>query len=85
MKCFYITQNFKYKNNKELIDLLTALSNIKTLFLIDITFQDELKLNKNDEKIINEILPNISIKKGKKESSIKWYNSNYQPTIKSKN
>ena len=78
LKCFYITKDFKYKNNNQLIDLLTILSNIKTLFLIDITLQGELKLNQIDEKKINEKLPSISIKKAKKESSIKWYNNNYE-------
>ena len=78
LKCFYITKDFIIKNNKEFIDLLSALSKIKTLFSIDIIIKNEFKLNKNDENIINKILPNIIIKKEKKESSIKWYNSNYK-------
>ena len=78
LKCFYITKDFIFKNNKELIDLFTALSKIKTLFLIDITIKNELKLNKNDENKIKKILPNIIIKKEKKESSIKWHNNNYK-------
>ena len=84
LKCFFITQDFKYKNNKQLMDLLTVLSNMKTIFLIDIKLQGELKLNKSDEKKINELLPNISIKKEKKEFAIKWYNSNYKQLISSK-
>ena len=78
MKCFYITKECIFKNNKSLIDLLTELSKIKSLFLIDINLKDELKLNKNDEKKINGILPGISIKKGKKDSFIKWHNDNYE-------
>ena len=78
LKCFYITKDFIFKTNKQLIDLLTALSKIKTLFLIDITLKSEVKLNKNEENKINKLLPNIAIKKTKKESSIKWFNSNYK-------
>ncbi len=78
LKCFYITKDFKFKNNKQLIELLTILSRIKALFKIDIKFQSELKLNKNEEKKIKELLPNVEINKGKKESSIKWNNSNYK-------
>ena len=54
------------------------MSRIKALFKIDIKFQSELKLNKNEEKKIKELLPNVEINKGKKESSIKWNNSNYE-------
>ena len=84
LKCFYITQDFKYKNIKQVIDLLIVLSTIKSLFLIDINLKGELKLNKNQENKINEILPNISIKKSKKESTIKWYNNSneYEVLIK---
>ena len=78
LKCFYITKDFKSKNNKQLIELLTILSGIKTLFKIDIKFQSELKLNNNEEKKIKEILPDVEIKKDKKESSIKWNNRNYE-------
>jgi len=81
LKSFYITQDFKYKNNKEIIDLLTALSKIKTIFLINIKIKSELKLNNNEEKKINKILPDIAIKAAKNESSIKWYNNNYTPKI----
>lgn len=62
LKCFFITQNFKYKNNKEIIDLLNALSKIKTLFLIDIKLKTLMKLNNNEEKKINRLLPDIFIK-----------------------
>ena len=84
LKCFYVTKDFKYKNSKQVIDLLTALSKIKSLFLIDINLKGELKLNKNEEHKINGILPNISIKKAKKESSTKWYNNSneYEVLIK---
>ena len=54
LKCFYITKDLKYKNNKQLIDLFTILSKIKSLFLIDITLQQKLKLNSNEEKKINK-------------------------------
>ena len=77
LKCFYITKDFKYKHNKQLIHLLTILSKIKTLFLIDITLQKKLKLNINEEKKMNEIFPGISFKTVKNESSIKWYNCDY--------
>ena len=77
LKCFYITKNLKFKNNKQLIDLFATLSKIKSLFLIDITLQKKLKLNSNEEKKINKNFPGISFKTAKNESSIKWYNSNY--------
>ena len=85
LKCFYVTQDFKYKNSNQVIDLLTALSKIKSLFLIDINLKGELKLNKNEENKINGILPNISIKKAKKESSIKWYNNSNEYEVLIKN
>ena len=78
LKCFYITKECIFKNNKSLIDLLTDLSKIKSLFLIEITIKGYLKLSKNDEKKINEILSNISIKNGKEEFHIKWHNGNYE-------
>ena len=78
LKCFYITKECIFKNNKSLIDLLTELSKIKSLFLIEINLKSELKLSKNDEKKISGILPGISIKKGKKDSYIKWHNDNYE-------
>ena len=78
LKCFYITKECIFKNNKSLIDLLTELSKIKSLFLIEINLKSELKLSKNDEKKISGILPGISIKKGKKDFYIKWHNDNYE-------
>ena len=78
LKCFYITKECIFKNNKKFIDLLTSLSKIKSLYLIEIVIKGELKLTKNDEKKINEIFPDISIKKGKNESHIKWRNNKYQ-------
>ena len=77
LKCFYITKNLKFKNNKQLIDLFATLSKIKSLFLIDITLQKKLKLNSNEEKKINKNFPGISFKTAKNESSIKWYNCDY--------
>ena len=77
LKCFYITKDLKFKNNKQLIDLFAILSKIKSLFLIDITLQQKLKLNSNEEKKINKNFPGISFKTAKNESSIKWYNSDY--------
>ena len=84
LKCFYITKDLKYKNNNQLIDLLTILSKMKSLFLIDITLKSEINLNKNEEEKINKILPDISFIKSKKESAIKWFNNNYQLIISSK-
>ena len=77
LKCFYITKDLKFKNNKQLIDLFAILSKIKSLFLIDITLQKKLKLNSNEEKKINKNFPGISFKTAKNESSIKWYNCDY--------
>ena len=77
LKCFYITKECSFQNNNHFIDLLNSLSTIKSLYLIEIVIKGELKLTKNEEKRINEIFPDISIKKGKKESHIKWKNNNY--------
>ena len=83
LKCFYITRDVNYNSNKKIIKLLIALSKIKTLFLIDIKIKAELKLTKNEENKINAKLPDISIKRGKEESSIIWYNINYTLMISS--
>ena len=84
LKCFYITKECIFQDNKLFIALLTDLSKIKSLFLIEIVIKGELKLSKNDEKKINEILPDILIKKGKEESHINWYNHNYEFKIENK-
>ena len=78
LKFFYITKNCTFKNNKQFIDLLANLSKIKSLYLFEIVIKGELKLNKNDEKKINEIFNDISIKRGRKESYIKWRSNNYE-------
>ena len=84
LKCFYITSECIFQDNNLFINLLTDLSKIKSLFLIDIAIRGELKLSKNEEKKIDEILPNITIKKRKKESHINWYNGNYELKIEKK-
>ena len=63
---------------------MTDLSKIKSLFLIDMAIKGELKLSKSEEKKIEEILPNITIKKRKKESHINWFNGNYELKIENK-
>ena len=84
LKCFYITNECLFQDNNLFIILLTGLSKIKSLFLIEITINGELKLSKNDENKIKEILPDISMKKGKKEFHINWYNRNYELKIENK-
>ena len=81
LKCFYITKECSFKNNNQLIDLLTTLSKIKSLLLIEIAIKGELKLSKSDEKKINKIFPDILIKKGNKDSYINWKNNNYEAKI----
>ena len=78
LKCFYITKGLTFRDNKQFIDLLTNLSKMKSLYLIEIEIKGELKLTKNEEKKINEIFPDISIKKGKNESHVKWICSKYE-------
>ena len=78
LKCFYITKGLTFRDNKQFIDLLTNLSKMKSLYLIEIEIKGELKLTKNEEKKINEKFPHISIKKGKDESHIKWISSKYE-------
>ena len=84
MKCFYITNECLFQDNKILISLLTGLSKIKTLFEIRIAKKGELKLSQKDQKEISEILPNTFLKKGKKQSIIHWYNDNYEFKIQKK-
>ena len=81
LKCFYITKECSFKNNNQLIDLLTTLSKIKSLLLIEMTIKGELKLSKSDEKKINKIFPDILIKKENKDSYINWKNNNYEAKI----
>ena len=81
LKCFYITKKCSFKNTNQLIDLLTTLSKIKSLLLIEIPIKGELKLSKSDEKKINKIFPDILIKKGNKDSYINWKNNNYEVKI----
>ena len=50
LKCFYITNECLFQDNKLLISLLTGLSKIKTLFEIRIAKKGELKLSQNDKK-----------------------------------
>ena len=76
MKCFYITNDCIFQDNKLFIALLTNLSKIKSLFLFKIAMKGELNLGQNDIKEISEIMPNIIIKKRKKEYLIHWYNDN---------
>ena len=77
LKCFYITKECSFENINHFIDLLNSLSTIKSLYLIEIVIKGILKLNIKEGKRINEIFPDISIKKGKKKSHIKWKNNNY--------
>ena len=81
LKCFYITKECIFKNNKQFIDLLTGLSNLNSLFLVEIVIKGVLKLSKEEEKKINKIFPNILIKKEKKETLIKWNNENFELKI----
>ena len=85
MKCFYITNECIFQDNKLLISLLTGLSKIKSLFGIRIVKKGELKLSENDKKEISEILPDTWLKKGKKQSSISWWNYKYEFKIEKKN
>ena len=89
LKCFYITNDItnecEFQDNNLCIALLSDLSKINSLFLIEITIKGELELSKNDENKIYEISPDISIKKGKNDSHIIWYNRNYELKIKNKN
>ena len=76
LKCFYVKNNCLFKDTKQLIKLLTALSNLKFLFSIEINMKDQLKLNKDDNKKIDKLFPTISIQVNKKSSLIKWNNHN---------
>ena len=70
LKCF-IADKVCDLTNSQLIKLLRNLSSLKSLFLIDISFEKKLKLNKKQKKEINELFPYFSIEINKKTSSLK--------------
>ena len=76
LKCFYVKNNCLFKDNKQLIKLLATLSNLKSLFSVEINIQAQLKLSKDDNKEIDKLFPDIFIQVNKKSSLIKWNNQN---------
>ena len=76
LKCFYVKNNCLFKDNKQLIKLLATLSNLKSLFSVEINIQAQLKLSKDDNKEIDKLVPDIFIQVNKKSSLIKWNNQN---------
>ena len=85
LKKFKKIRVFKIKedlllSNKQLITLLKCLSEFKYLFMININFEESLKLNEKEKKIIYKLFPDISIETTKKHSYIYWINN--KPIIK---
>ena len=64
--------------NEQLIKLFTNLSKLKLLASIEINFENELKLNKQEREKICKLFHNISFEKNKKGSSIKWISHNFK-------
>ena len=69
LKCFIIDS---FDQIELLIELLRTLSSLKSLFLIDISFEGKLELNENEKKEIYKLFPCLSIVIKKKKSSLKW-------------
>ena len=69
LRIFVINKHCSLTNNK-LITLLNCLSECKYLLKIDINFEQNLKLNEKERKIIYKLFPDISIETTKKLSYI---------------
>jgi len=82
LKVFIIYEDCLLEND-DLIKLIEKLSILKSLFLIEISFDRKLNLNQEEEKIIYKLYPDISIKVSKESSSIKWNSNNIE--LKSRN
>ncbi len=65
-------------NNEELIELLTALSNLKTVIYIEISFQRKINWSNNDENNIIKLLPNINIQISENISYLEWLDNNFE-------
>lgn len=68
--------------NEQLMKLFKNLSQIKSLFSIQINFEKALKLNKEEKGKLTNLFPDISIEKNKKGTSIKWINNNFELKLK---
>ena len=77
LRCFIVKTDCKFTSN-QLIKLLTNLSKLKFLFLIELTF--EVKLSKEDKQAICKLFPDIFINITQKSTFIKWYNKNIKFT-----
>ena len=60
LKCFYVTKDCKFEKN-QLFILMTNLSKIKNLWIIEMKFEKGLKLSKKDKDDIFKLFPDISI------------------------
>ena len=69
-------------SNEDLIKLMTNLSFLSSLFLIEISFKRKLQLNQNEEKVIYKCFPDISINISEYSSSIKWNSNNIKLQIR---
>ena len=67
LKCFIIDTDCELKNC-QLIELFKNLSSLKSLFLIDISFINRLKLKPKEKQTISELFPNLSFG----VCSLKW-------------
>ena len=81
LKSFEVGENCLL-TNEEIIKLLLELSNLKYLFLIDISFTRNLKLSEKEKERIYKLFPDMSIEMTKDKSCIQWENNN--PIIKIK-
>ena len=67
LKCLIIDTDCQLKNC-QLIELFKNLSSLKSLFLMDISFQKRLKLEPKEKQTISELFPNLSVG----VCSLKW-------------
>lgn len=71
LKCFYVTKDCKLEKN-QIVEFMTNLYNLKSLWLIDIKFEKDLKLRKIDKSDIYKLFPDVCITK----KEILWYKRN---------
>ena len=72
LKCFYINKDIIFEKNKQFIKLMITLSKMKSLFIMDLTIDNTLNLDKNSRNMIKKIFPGIKIQNKYKKTFIKY-------------
>ena len=76
LKCFCVKNNCLFNNNKQILDLIKALSNFKFLFLVEINIEGKIKLSNDDINKIKKIFNDVSFDNKKNKNIIYWCNNN---------